>query len=217
MITVIDYGAGNLRSVENALRYLQAPFRVTSRADDVAQASAIVLPGVGHFGQMMRSLMLLNLLSPLRQSLNKGTPYLGICLGMHALYEKSEEAASWSGLAILRGTIRRFAPRLKVPHMGWNQLRIAPGARLFQTVPAEPFVYFAHSYYLPAEENPSAGEKSFRAVALSDYGVPFVAAVEKNNIYGVQFHPEKSGDLGLQMLRNFVEASLKLPIRSSTG
>ena len=209
MITVIDYGAGNLRSVENALRYLQASFRVTSRAEDVAQASAILLPGVGHFGQMMRSLELLDLVAVLREALGRDVPYLGICLGMHALYERSEEAPSWPGLAILRGDIRRFAPGLKVPHMGWNQLQITPGSRLFQKIEAEPFVYFAHSYYLPAEENPPSDEKSFRAAAMADYSVSFVAAVEKNNIHGVQFHPEKSGELGLQMLRNFMEASLR--------
>ncbi|MFH1497681.1 MAG: imidazole glycerol phosphate synthase subunit HisH [Verrucomicrobiota bacterium] len=209
MITVIDYGAGNLRSVENALRYLQASFRVTSRAEDVAQASAILLPGVGHFGQMMRSLELLGLIAVLREALGRDVPYLGICLGMHALYERSEEAPSWPGLGVLRGAIRRFAPGLKVPHMGWNQLQIAPGSCLFRKIKVEPFVYFAHSYYLPAEENPPSDEKSFRAAALVDYGVSFVAAVEKNNLHGVQFHPEKSGELGLQMLRNFVETSLK--------
>ncbi|MBI3894470.1 MAG: imidazole glycerol phosphate synthase subunit HisH [Acidobacteria bacterium] len=209
MITVIDYGAGNLRSVENALRYLETPFQVTSQASDVAQASAILLPGVGHFGQMIRSLDVLGLVPVLRQALNRGLPYLGICLGMHALYERSEEAPSWPGLGLLRGTIRRFEPGLKVPHMGWNQLRIAPGSRLFQNIAAGPFVYFAHSYYLPTEEIPSSNEKNFHAAALADYGVPFVAAVEKSNIYGVQFHPEKSGELGLQMLRNFVEVSRK--------
>ncbi|MBI4443882.1 MAG: imidazole glycerol phosphate synthase subunit HisH [Acidobacteria bacterium] len=197
MITVIDYGAGNLRSVENALKHLQSPHRITSQAADVSSASAILLPGVGHFGQMMRSLELLGLIPVLRQMLRNGTPYLGICLGMHALFERSEEAPSLPGLGILRGAIQRFPAGLKVPHMGWNQLQIAPTSRLFREVSADPFVYFAHSYYLPADQNAS------EAVALADYGGQFVAAVETDTIYGTQFHPEKSSEIGLRILANF--------------
>ncbi|OFW25887.1 MAG: imidazole glycerol phosphate synthase, glutamine amidotransferase subunit [Acidobacteria bacterium RIFCSPLOWO2_02_FULL_59_13] len=199
MITVIDYGAGNLRSVENALKHLQAPYRITSQAADVSSASAILLPGVGHFGQMMRSLELLGLIPVLRQMLRKGVPYLGICLGMHALFERSEEAPTLPGLGILRGAIQRFPAGMKVPHMGWNQLRIAPSSRLFRGVSADPFVYFAHSYYLPAGQNAS------EAVALADYGGQFVAAVETDTIYGTQFHPEKSSEIGLRILANFAE------------
>ncbi|MBI2816541.1 MAG: imidazole glycerol phosphate synthase subunit HisH [Acidobacteria bacterium] len=204
MISVIDYGAGNLRSVENALNQLEVPFAITSRAEDVARASAVLLPGVGHFGQMMRSLERLGLISALRQSIQGGVPYLGICLGMHALFEASEEAPALAGLGILKGTIRRFPEGMKVPHMGWNQLQFEEGTRFFEGIEPAPFVYFAHSYYLPAAETVSSANGTF-AAAIAEYGFPFVAAIEHDNIAGVQFHPEKSGDLGLRMLRNFAQ------------
>ncbi|MBI2819414.1 MAG: imidazole glycerol phosphate synthase subunit HisH [Acidobacteria bacterium] len=204
MITVIDYGAGNLHSVENSLKYLNVSFQITSRAPHVASARAILLPGVGHFGQMMRSLQQFDIISPLRNAIRRGVPYLGICLGMHALYEGSEEAASYEGLGIFRGTIRRFPETLahmfKIPHMGWNRLEITPRSRLFEGITNSPFVYFAHSYYLPADEGAADGS----AAALCDYGNPFVAAVEQDRIFGVQFHPEKSGKIGLQVVANFV-------------
>ena len=204
MISVIDYGAGNLHSVENALLHLEVPHAITSDAGEVARARAILLPGVGHFGQMMRSLDRLGLIPVLREAIGRGVPYLGICLGMHALFEGSEEAPSLPGLGILSGGIRRFPAEmpghLKVPHMGWNQLQVMPGSRLFQGIDSGPFVYFAHSYYLPAEET------SATATALAQYGFDFVAAVEEKNISGVQFHPEKSGEIGLRILRNFAES-----------
>ena len=204
MITVIDYGAGNLRSVENALKHLQAPFTVTSQPADVAMAHAILLPGVGHFGQMMRSLDLLEITPILRNAIRRGIPYFGICLGMHALYEHSEEAPSCPGLGVLRGAVRRFPEGhqgLKVPHMGWNRLDIIPGSRLFGDIPSGQFVYFAHSYFVPAE-----GSEDADWAAVAEYGQPFVAAVEQKNLWGTQFHPEKSGDAGLRILENFVRA-----------
>jgi glutamine amidotransferase len=200
MITVIDYGAGNLRSVENALRYLDVPYQITSQPDDVASAKSLLLPGVGHFGQMMRSLQSLEIVAVLRKAIGDGVPYLGICLGMQALFERSEEAGAYEGLGIFSGTIRRFPVGLKVPHMGWNQLEIAADSRLFRGLSAAPFVYFAHSYYLPAE---GANGNSAAAAAMCDYGQPFVAAIERRNIFGVQFHPEKSGAMGLQVVANF--------------
>jgi glutamine amidotransferase len=152
---------------------------------------------------MMRSLQQMEMVSPLRLALSSGVPYLGICLGMHALFEGSEEAASYEGLNIFRGTIRRFpdmlAHEFKIPHMGWNRLEITPHSRLFAGIAAAPFVYFAHSYYLPLEE----GEANKVAAARCDYGKAFVAAVERQSIFGVQFHPEKSGQIGLQVLANF--------------
>lgn len=198
MISVIDYGAGNLRSVENALTELQVPFAITSQPVDVRRAPAILLPGVGHFGQMMRSLDRLGLVAVVRDAIGRGVPYLGICLGMQALFESSEEAPELPGLGIFSGSIRRFPEGMKVPHMGWNQLQITPGSRLFEGVTPEPFVYFAHSYYLPAGDGLAA-----RPAALSEYGSNFVAAIEDRNISGVQFHPEKSGEIGLRVLKNF--------------
>jgi len=186
MITVIDYGAGNLRSVENALSHLEAPYQITSQPADVADASAILLPGVGHFGQMMRSLEVLGLASVLRKAISDGVPYLGICLC---------------------GTILRFPAGMKVPHMGWNQVRVQGRTRLFAGGAPDSFCYFAHSYYLPVEMNQRAELKAPRIAALTDYGFPFVAAIETDNVYGVQFHPEKSGDVGMQCLSNFIRAT----------
>ncbi len=221
MILVVDYGAGNLRSVENALRYLQVPFATTSQVGEVSRASAIILPGVGHFGHMMRSLERLGLIPLLREVIGKEVPYLGICLGMHALYEGSEEAPALPGLGVLQGGIRRFPEGLKVPQMGWNQLQVTPGTRLFQGVEDGPFVYFAHAYYLPVDEDEASRNREPSPVAaLADYGSNFVAAVERDNIFGTQFHPEKSGEIGLRILRNFAALSqdrAKLPSPSRGG
>ena len=215
MITVIDYGAGNLRSVENALKFMGASYQITSRRTEVAGATAILLPGVGHFGQMMRSLQSLDMLPVLRQAIAAGVPYLGICLGMQALFERSEEASEYAGLGTFPGAIRRFPSGLKVPHMGWNRLEIAASSRLFAGINAAPFVYFAHSYYLPVEG--VNGSNSLTA-ARCDYGRPFVAAIERENIFGVQFHPEKSGDTGLGVVANFARlCGEKLASTSNQG
>src|SRR5262249_51833142 len=151
--------------------------------------------------QMMRSLDSLELVPVLRKAIREGVPYLGICLGMQALFERSEEASSYEGLNIFRGTVRRFPATLpaglKIPHMGWNRLELTLSSRLFRGVSAAPFVYFAHSSFLPAEEANGS------AAATCDYGLPFAAAVERENIFGVQFHPEKSGAMGLQVVANF--------------
>ncbi len=207
MITVVDYGAGNLHSVENTLKFLGVAHRITSLPEDVAQARAILLPGVGHFGQMMRSLEQMRMIPALREAILGGVPYLGICLGMHALFEGSEEAPELEGLGIYPGRIRRFPPDLpagcKVPHMGWNQIRIAPSSRLFEGVRNESYVYFAHSYYLPVEVMGEGTGATTGAAAVADYAFPFVAAVEKANVFGTQFHPEKSGDIGLKAVENF--------------
>ena len=222
MITVIDYGAGNLRSVENTLKFLNVPHGVTSSAEDVSHASAILLPGVGHFGQMVRSLEQMRMMSVLRERIQAGVPYLGICLGMHALFEGSDEAPECGGLGIFPGMVRRFPEKmpqgLKVPHMGWNQIRLASGSRLFGNMVPGPLVYFAHSYYLPREmaaDQPAAGKPL--AAAVADYGGEFVAAIESRNVFGTQFHPEKSGNLGLQVVANFVEISANDSVQSSRG
>jgi imidazole glycerol phosphate synthase glutamine amidotransferase subunit len=207
MVTVIDYGAGNLRSVENTLKHLGVPHQVTAQAADVAAASAILLPGVGHFGQMVRSLEALGLVAVLRKALGDGVPYLGICLGMQALFERSEEAPECDGLGVFAGTIRRFPEKmpqgLKVPHMGWNQVRVQGTSRLLAGIQDNSFFYFAHSYYLPVDASVGAAGAVPRIAGVAEYAFPFVTAVETGNIFGVQFHPEKSGDTGARVVANF--------------
>ncbi len=192
MIAVFDYGAGNLRSVQNTLTEVGCEFEVVRDAAGLERASKIVLPGVGHFGQMMRSLTVQN---TLRERISAGVPFLGICLGMQALFEKSEEAPDVGGLALFPGIVKRFPAHARVPHMGWNELEVRPDSRL---VPpgTSPFVYFAHSYYVPEVE---------QASAVCTYEVRYTAALEDRNVFGVQFHPEKSGPVGLDIVRRFVE------------
>ena len=198
MIAIFDYGAGNLRSVENTLDSIGATYEIVSNADGLLQADKIILPGVGHFGQLIRSLDSLGVRETFRERIAAGVPFLGICLGMQALFEGSEEASELSGLGLYPGRVRRFAAGARVPHMGWNELELQGQPRLLRDVGARPYVYFAHSYYVPAEV---AGE---RAAAICEYGIRYAAAIESENVFGVQFHPEKSGDLGQQVVRNFL-------------
>ena len=200
MIAIFDYGAGNLRSVENTLDSIGANYEIVSDADGLRQADKIILPGVGHFGQLIRSLDSLGVRETLegRERIAAGVPFLGICLGMQALFEGSEEAPELCGLGLYPGRVRRFAVGARVPHMGWNELELQGQPRLLRDVGARPYVYFAHSYYVPAEV---AGE---RAAAICEYGIRYAAAIESENVFGVQFHPEKSGDLGQQVVRNFL-------------
>lgn len=198
MIAIFDYGAGNLRSVENTLDSIGATYEIVSNADGLLQADKIILPGVGHFGQLIRSLDSLGVRETFRERIAAGVPFLGICLGMQALFEGSEEAPELSGLGLYPGRVRRFAIGARVPHMGWNELELQGQPRLLRDVGARPYVYFAHSYYVPAEV---AGE---RAAAICEYGIRYAAAIESENVFGVQFHPEKSGDLGQQVVRNFL-------------
>ncbi len=196
MIAILDYGAGNLRSVENALASFGAPYRLARDRASLRAATKIVLPGVGHFGQMIRSLDALGLRAPLKSSIEAGTPFLGICLGLQALFERSEEAPEIEGLALLPGTVRRFAAGARVPHMGWSPVEPRAGATLFRGAPPAPYLYFAHSFYAPLVG---------ATAAVCDYTLPYTAAIERANLFGVQFHPEKSGPLGLRILRNFVD------------
>ncbi len=196
MIAILDYGAGNLRSVENALDAIGAKYTIARDAEGLRSADKIILPGVGHFGQMMRALDAMGVREPLREAILGGTPFLGICLGLHALFQGSEEAPGVSGLGIFEGRARRFPRELRVPHMGWNVLVTNRASRLFAGAGREPYVYFAHSYYVPLSEE---------SAATCTYSLPYSAAVERDNIFAVQFHPEKSGPLGLTILRNFVE------------
>jgi len=196
MITIFDYGAGNLRSVENTLSELGCTYALVRDREGLRRADKILLPGVGHFGQMMRALDELDVRAELVERIRAGVPFLGICLGLQALFETSEEAPAARGLGLFPGVVRRFSCDARVPHMGWNELEVKPGSKLVRDLPGRPFVYFAHSYYVPVDA---------RAAAICTYAVPYTAALEADNVFGVQFHPEKSGPVGLKIVRNFVE------------
>lgn len=198
-VTLVDYGAGNLPSVERALRRLDADTVRATAASDLNSCQAIILPGVGHFGALMRTLEERQLLQPLRATLEQGVPFLGICLGLQALYESSEEAPDRRGLGLLPGRVRPLPIGVKLPHMGWNQLRRKRPSRLLQGVPEDAYFYFAHSYAIL--------EPDESTVAVCNHGPCFVAALERDNLYAVQFHPEKSGPAGAQVLRNFLECA----------
>lgn len=199
MIAIIDYDAGNIKSVEKALAALSAETMVTRDAEIILRADKVILPGVGSFGDAMEKLHRYGLVSVIRQVIDRGTPFLGICLGLQLLFESSEESPGAAGLGILKGKILRIPERddLKVPHIGWNSLRFPNKGRLFAGIPEEPYVYFVHSYYLEAKD---AGI----VTAVSEYGVQIHASVECGNVFACQFHPEKSSDTGLSILRNFV-------------
>ncbi len=201
MLAVIDYGAGNLRSVLHALNHLGTKdICLVREARGLAGADQIILPGVGAFGAGMQQLHAQGLVEPLKAALAAGVPYLGICLGMQFLFEHSDEMGDHAGLGILPGYVTRFpgTPGLKVPHMGWNTLNVRRPCDLLAGIPAEGYAYFVHSYYcVPAE--------AADIVAIVDYGVDFTAVVQRGAIYGVQFHPEKSQLTGLRILRNFLK------------
>src|SRR4051812_39631267 len=187
VIAIFNYGAGNLRSVENTLAEIGATYTLTRDREGLRAASKIILPGVGHFGQMMRALDALDVRQALLGRISAGVPFLGICLGLQALLTESEEAPEAPGLGLYPGAVRRFPLDARVPHMGWNQLDSKAPSRLLANLPPQPFVYFAHSYYVP--ESPVTA-------ARCTYGVPYTAVLEDGNVYGVQFHPEKSGPIG---------------------
>jgi imidazole glycerol phosphate synthase glutamine amidotransferase subunit len=197
MIAVFDYGAGNLRSVQNTLAELGCEYELVRDAAGLRRASRIILPGVGHFGQMMRALDALEVREALLERIGAGVPFLGICLGLQALFESSEEAPEARGLGLYQGAVRRFPAGARVPHMGWNQLEAREGSKLLRGLDGLPFVYFAHSYYVPVND---------LAAAICTYELPYTAALESGNVFGVQFHPEKSGAVGLRIVKNFLEA-----------
>jgi imidazole glycerol phosphate synthase glutamine amidotransferase subunit len=196
VITIFDYGAGNLRSVQNTLAELGTKYELVRDADGLGKASKIILPGVGHFGQMLRALDDLGVRETIVERIEAGVPFLGICLGLQALFESSEEAPEAKGLGIYPGRVKRFPEHARVPHMGWNELEVRPGSKLVRGFDARPYVYFAHSYYVPLDP---------RAAATCTYEVPYTAVLECGNVFGVQFHPEKSGPVGLRIVQNFVE------------
>jgi len=193
MIAIVDYGAGNLTSVKKALDFLSQECAITSDPAQVAKAEKIVLPGVGHFASTS-ALERSGLRDAISAAINKGIPFLGICVGMQWMFAGSAEAPGTPGLGLMAGECERFPQEVKSPHVGWNQLQIAPKSHLLQGLPSSSFVYFTHSYRAPLSDATSAS---------CDYGGRFSAAVERDRVYGVQFHPEKSGETGLALLRNF--------------
>lgn len=202
MIAMIDYDAGNIKSVEKALQKLGVDVVITKDPKVILEADKVILPGVGAFGDAMANLKKYELDDVICQVVEKGTPFLGICLGLQLLFERSDETPGVKGLGILKGEIRRIPDRenFKIPHMGWNSLHLQNQGRLFKGLSENAYVYFVHSYYLKAEE-------AEIVKATTEYGVEIHASVEKGNIFACQFHPEKSSDVGLQILKNFVELS----------
>jgi imidazole glycerol phosphate synthase glutamine amidotransferase subunit len=195
VISVIDYGAGNLRSVENTLDAIGVEHELIRDAAGVRAAHKLVLPGVGHFGQMMRALHQLELRGALLERIASGVPFFGICLGLQALFASSEEAPEQPGLGVFPGIVKKFSAGRRVPHMGWNSLHRRRDSRLLAGLAAEPYAYFANSFYAPLID---------ATAASCEYGVEFTALIEQENIFAVQFHPEKSGAAGLQVVRTFV-------------
>ena len=195
-ITIFDYGAGNLRSVQNTLAKIGAPYKLVDDAAGLREAEKIILPGVGHFGQMVRALDAMRVREAILEQIGKAVPFLGICLGLQALFSESEEDAEVKGLGLFPQKVARFTGDMRVPHMGWNDLEARAGSRLLKDVGEKPYVYFAHSYYAPVNE---------ATAATCTYTIPYTAVLERDNLFGVQFHPEKSGPLGLKIVKNFVE------------
>ena len=199
MTTIIDYDAGNIKSVENALRLLGEEVQVTDDKDKILSADKVILPGVGAFGDAMSHLQSCGLAQVVQQVAAEGIPLLGICLGLQLLFERSDEAPGVQGLGVLEGEVLRIPkqPGLKIPHMGWNSLKLTNNGRLFAGLADDAYVYFVHSYYLKAKD---AGI----VTASTNYSVNIHASVEKGNIFACQFHPEKSGSVGLHILKNFI-------------
>ena len=200
MITIIDYDAGNIKSVEKAFLHLGQDVKITRDRDEILSASHVVLPGVGSFGDAMRHLKEYNLVNTIYDVVDQKTPFIGICLGLQLLFERSDESRGVNGLGILPGEILTIPPSegLKIPHMGWNSLTMNPSSKLFKGIEDNPYVYFVHSYYLKAKQAEDVAAKTFYSVSID-------AAVERGNLFACQFHPEKSSQTGLKILKNFTE------------
>jgi len=193
MIAIVDYGAGNPVSVKKALDWLGQDCAITGDPAEIRRASKIILPGVGHFSST-KALAESGALDAILESISRSVPFLGICVGMQWMFDGSQESPQTPGSGIFRGECVRFPDTAKLPHVGWNQLRIAPASRLFRGLPQSSLVYFTHSYFIPVNDC---------TVASCEYGQGFSAAIERDHLFGVQFHPEKSGDVGLRLLANF--------------
>lgn len=200
MIAIIDYDAGNIKSVEKAMMLLGQQVVITRDKDTILNADKVILPGVGAFGDAMDKIRQYGLEEVIHQVVAKKTPFLGICLGLQLLFDRSDETPGVKGLGVLKGEILRIPDKegLKIPHMGWNSLSFPREGRLFKDLPEESYVYFVHSYYLKAEDETIV-------TATTDYSTLIHASVEKDNVFACQFHPEKSSDVGLKILKNFVE------------
>lgn len=203
MTAIIDYGAGNLMSVKKALDFIGAQSIITSDPSEIESADSVILPGVGSFGDAMRSMRERGLDSAVKKAALSGKPFLGICLGLQLLFAESDETPGAKGLSLLDGNISEIPKTngLKVPHMGWNSVEIRANSRLFKNIPNGSYFYFVHSYYLN-------GAASSKVAATTEYGVKIQCAVERENLFATQFHPEKSGDAGLQILKNFIAAEV---------
>ncbi|MCM1157702.1 MAG: imidazole glycerol phosphate synthase subunit HisH [Clostridium sp.] len=206
MIAILDYDAGNIKSVEKAVAYLGQEAKITRDRDEIMASEGVILPGVGSFGDAMAKLKAYRLDKVIYDVMDKRIPFMGICLGLQLLYEGSDESPGVPGLGLLQGTINRIPqkPGLKIPHMGWNSLDIKPEASLFKGIEGNPYVYFVHSYYLKA-----VNEEEVKAVTY--YSTVIHASIEKDNLFACQFHPEKSGNVGLKILQNFLD--LPSPIK----
>jgi glutamine amidotransferase/cyclase len=200
MITLLDYGAGNVRSVINAIEHLGETVKVAAAGEDILSAEKLIFPGVGAFGNMMKILQSKNFTGPLRDYLESDRPFFGICLGMHALFENSEEAIGTNGLGIFKGSVKRFTTKLAVPHIGWNGIRIQQSSRIFKGLQGDEKFYFVHSYHIVPQDDDVR-------LTLTDYEYEFVSAVQRSNIIGTQYHPEKSGASGLKLLKNFIDTT----------
>jgi len=199
MIAILDYDAGNIKSVEKAMQLLGQEVMVTREREAILRADKVILPGVGAFGDAMDKIRQYGLYEVIHEVVDKGTPFLGIFLGLQLLFERSEESPKAEGLGVLKGEILRIpeTPGLKIPHMGWNSLKLQNHGRLFADLPDEPYVYFVHSYYLKAADEGIV-------TAATEYGTQIHASVEQGNVFACQFHPEKSSDVGIQILKNFI-------------
>ena len=200
MIAIIDYDAGNIKSVEKAVEKLGGDKILTRDPEEILNADKIILPGVGSFGDAMEKLKAYDLVPVIKKACDAGVPFLGICLGLQLLFTDSEESPGVEGIGLLKGHIRRIpvGEYRKIPHMGWNSLKLMGNGRLFKGLPDGEYVYFVHSYYLDADDKNIVK-------ASTDYNVTIDASVEKDNIFACQFHPEKSGGAGLRILQNFME------------
>lgn len=202
MVAIIDYDAGNIKSVEKAIQFLGQEAVITRNPEEILNASHVILPGVGAFGDAMEKLQKYNLVPVIHEVIRRKIPFIGICLGLQLLFESSEETPGVEGLGILKGVIRRIPDKdeLKIPHIGWNSLKYPNKGRLYNGISEDSYVYFVHSYYLDAEEDDIV-------VATTEYGILIHASVEKGNVFACQFHPEKSSSVGLKILENFLKIS----------